>query len=50
MEKHIETREVREIAAGRWLDLLGALAPGLENALDRVGRHVPSGRSPNSAD
>jgi putative DNA primase/helicase len=41
MEKHIEAREVREIAAGRWLDLLGALAPGLESALDRVGRHVP---------
>ena len=29
------------IASGRWLDLLGALAPALENALDRVGRHVP---------
>jgi len=41
MEKHIEAREVREIAVGRWRDLLGALAPRLENALDRVGRHVP---------
>jgi putative DNA primase/helicase len=41
MEKHIEAREVRELAAGRWLDLLGALAPALTPALDRVGRHVP---------
>ena len=41
MEKHIEAREVRQRAAGRWLDLLGALAPALENALHRVGRHVP---------
>jgi len=41
MEKHIEAREVRELAAGRWLDLLGALAPELTPALDRVGRHVP---------
>ena len=37
----IEAREVRQRAAGRWLDLLRALAPGLENALERVGRHVP---------
>jgi putative DNA primase/helicase len=41
MERHIETREVRARAAGRWLDLLGALAPALEPALDRLGRHVP---------
>ena len=41
MEKHIEAREVRQQAAGRWLDLLGALAPALEPALSRVGRHVP---------
>jgi putative DNA primase/helicase len=41
MEKHIEAREVRQQAAGRWLDLLGALAPALEPALRRVGRHVP---------
>ena len=41
MEKHIEAREVREVAAGRWLDVLGALAPALEPALNRVGRHVP---------
>ena len=41
MEKHVEAREVREVAAGRWLDVLGALAPALETALNRVGRHVP---------
>ncbi len=41
MEKHIEAREVRQHAAGRWLDILGALAPVLETALSRVGRHVP---------
>ncbi len=40
MKKHIEAREVRQQAAGRWLDLLGALAPALEPALSRVGRHV----------
>jgi putative DNA primase/helicase len=41
MEKHIEAREVREIAGGCWLDLLGVLAPVLEPALNCVGRHVP---------
>ena len=41
MEKHIEAREARQQAAGRWLEVLGALAPALEPALSRVGRHVP---------
>jgi len=41
MEKHIEAREVRARASGRWLDLLAVLAPALEPALSRVGRHVP---------
>ena len=37
----IEAREVRERAAGRWTDLLGALAPALVPALRRPGRHLP---------
>jgi hypothetical protein len=41
MEKHIEAHEVRARASGRWLDVLAALAPALEPALSRVGRHVP---------
>ena len=41
MEKHIEAREARQQAAGRWPEVLGALAPALETALSRVGRHVP---------
>lgn len=41
MEKHIEVHEVRARASGRWLDLLGALAPALAPALGRIGRHVP---------
>jgi hypothetical protein len=41
MESHIEARKARQDAAGRWLEVLGALAPALETALSRVGRHVP---------
>jgi putative DNA primase/helicase len=37
----IEAREVRERAAGRWIDMLAALAPALGLALSRPGRHVP---------
>jgi len=41
MMSHIEAREVRGYASGRWLGVLGALAPALAPALDRPGRHVP---------
>jgi putative DNA primase/helicase len=37
----IKARDVRQFAAGRWLDVLGALAPALTPALRRPGRHVP---------
>ena len=37
----IEARGVRERAAGRWIDMLAALAPALGPALSRPGRHVP---------
>ena len=37
----IEARGVRERAAGRWIDMLAALAPALVPALSRPGRHVP---------
>ena len=41
MKRHIEAREVRAYATGRWLDVLGALAPVLGPALSRPGRHGP---------
>lgn len=37
----IEARDVRQFASGLWLDVLGALAPALTQALRRPGRHVP---------
>jgi len=37
----IEARAMRERTAGRWLDVLAALAPALAPALARIGRHVP---------
>jgi phage/plasmid primase-like uncharacterized protein len=37
----IEAYAVRQIAAGRWADILGAIAPALAPALSRPGRHVP---------
>ncbi len=33
--------EVLRMARGRWGDILAALAPQLQAALDRIGRHVP---------
>jgi hypothetical protein len=41
MTNRIETDAVRERAAGRWLEVLVALAPALAPALARIGRHVP---------
>ncbi|WP_084161947.1 toprim domain-containing protein [Methylocaldum szegediense] len=37
----LESWEVRNAARGAWLTVLGALAPELEAALARPGRHVP---------
>lgn len=37
----IEVCDVRQFAGGRWLDVLGALAPALTPALRCPGRHVP---------
>jgi len=37
----IDVREVRQAASGRWLSILGTLAPELSLAIERVGRHVP---------
>jgi phage/plasmid primase-like uncharacterized protein len=37
----IDARTVREHARGRWIGILGRLAPTLEPALARPGRHVP---------
>jgi len=41
MKNSIEVCDVRRLAGGRWLDVLGALAPALTPALSRPGRHVP---------
>jgi phage/plasmid primase-like uncharacterized protein len=41
MKKRIEARAVRQCAAGRWSDILEAIAPALTPALCRAGRHVP---------
>lgn len=37
----MKAQEVKELASGRWVTILGALAPQLRPALDRAGRHVP---------
>jgi len=37
----IDVQEVRKAASGRWLSILGALAPELSFAIEKVGRHVP---------
>ena len=37
----IEACDVRQLAAGRWTEILEAVAPALEPALRRPGRHVP---------
>ncbi len=37
----LDARIVREQARGRWIGILGRLAPTLEPALARPGRHVP---------
>lgn len=40
MTKRIEFREVRERAHGAWGDILTALAPSLQDAVERAPRHV----------
>lgn len=37
----MKAEEVRPMARGRWGKILAGLAPQLQPALDRVGRHVP---------
>lgn len=37
---YYKAKTVRETAKGNWLSILAALAPQLENALNRSGRHV----------
>ncbi|CAI8817436.1 primase-helicase zinc-binding domain-containing protein [Methylocaldum szegediense] len=37
----LESRDVRNAARGAWVAILGDLAPELEAALARPGRHVP---------
>lgn len=37
----IKAEEVRRAAQGRWREILADLAPELEAALGRIGRHVP---------
>jgi len=37
----IDVQEVRKAASGRWLSILGALAPELSLAIEKAGRHVP---------
>ena len=41
MKHHIEAAVVRQQARGQWFGILGRLAPSLEQALARPGRHVP---------
>jgi phage/plasmid primase-like uncharacterized protein len=41
MNDHIEAAVVRQHARGQWFGILGRLAPSLEPALVRPGRHVP---------
>lgn len=38
----IDAKEVKLMAEGRWLHIFSALAPALENAIARLGKHVPS--------
>lgn len=40
MSRHFDADEVREAARGRWDQVLACLAPALEEALQRPGRHV----------
>ncbi|MEO1767962.1 DUF7146 domain-containing protein [Thiobacter aerophilum] len=37
----MKAEDVRPLARGRWGEILAALAPQLQPALDRMGRHVP---------
>ena len=37
----LEAETIRNRARGSWLGILGSLAPELEPALQRLGRHVP---------
>ncbi len=41
LSKHTDARAVRALAAGHWLGLFEQLAPELNPALERPGRHVP---------
>jgi len=41
IKNSIDAREVREHAAGRWLEVLAVTAPVLAPALSHPGRHVP---------
>jgi len=41
MKHHIEAAVVRQHARSHWFGILGRLAPTLEQALARSGRHVP---------
>jgi phage/plasmid primase-like uncharacterized protein len=41
LQMTIDAQTVREQARGRWIGILGRLAPTLELALARPGRHVP---------
>lgn len=41
MNHRIEAAVVRQHASGQWLGIVGRLAPTLEQALARPGRHVP---------
>ncbi len=41
MNHHIEAAVVRQHARSQWLGIVGRLAPSLEQALARPGRHVP---------
>jgi len=39
-KRNIDAATVREAARGRWIEILAALAPELDNALSKPGRHV----------
>jgi hypothetical protein len=39
-DTYFDTQEVRDAASGRWVLVMGALAPQLEPALRKIGRHV----------
>src|SRR5436305_1603037 len=38
---HLKTDAIRAAASGRWINILGVLAPDLEPAIQKLGRHVP---------